>query len=136
MRNANLLHLLVTLRRQSCSKSNHRNEYDNLNLLCCYQPCFTYQSLDLKTHSFLSRFYFNRQCDIIIIIVIIIVTFYDHHMVSELDILNFDQSLLRTTLKHTKLIINSFISPTPTPTSLSHTPPSSTGFKPPMMEIP
>ena len=61
-------------------------------------------------------------------------TFYNHCMVSEPDILDFDQSQLRTTLK--QKITNSSIFPIPTPTPFSHTPPPSTGFKPPGIEIP
>ena len=57
MSHGNLLHLLVTHWQQSCSKSNHRTEYDNPDYHRCYPPCSTYQSFDLQTHSFLSRCY-------------------------------------------------------------------------------
>ena len=43
-------------------------------------------------------------------------TFYDHCMVSEPDILKFDWSQLLTTLKLAQKIIDSSISPSPTPT--------------------
>ena len=63
-------------------------------------------------------------------------TFYDHCMVSEPDILEFDCSQLLTTLHLAQKIINSLIPPIPTPTPLSYTPPPSTRFKPPRMVIP
>ena len=46
-------------------------------------------------------------------------TFYNHSMVSEPDILEFDLSQLLTTLKRTQKVIDSSISPIPTPTPLS-----------------
>ena len=62
--------------------------------------------------------------------------FYDHCMVSEPDILKFDRSQLRTTIKHAQQLIDSSISPSSTPTQLSNSPPLTPGFKPPRMEIP
>ena len=46
-------------------------------------------------------------------------TFYNRSMVSEPDILEFDLSQLLTTLKRTQKVIDSSISPIPTPTPLS-----------------
>ena len=63
-------------------------------------------------------------------------TFYDHCMVREPDILKFDRFQLLTTLNLAQKIIDSSISPIPTPTQLSYTPPPSAGFKPPRMEVP
>ena len=63
-------------------------------------------------------------------------SFYDHCMINEPDILNFDQSQLFTTLEQAQQIIDSSISPSSTPTQLSNSPLPSAGFKPPRMEIP
>ena len=63
-------------------------------------------------------------------------TLYDHCMVNEPDILKFDCSQLLNTLNLAQKIIDSLIPPIPTLTPLSYTPPPSTGFKPPRLEIP
>ena len=49
--------------------------------------------------------------------------FYDRRMISEPDILKFDQSQLLTTLDHTQKIIDSSIPPSSTPTQLPNPPP-------------